>query len=141
MKVSQVCVSSRLEPHHCQALSAIAPDLVLVFGAHRRLLQPEDLALARELAAWTAAEVLPARIADVLFVDELGKGRLAGKQGNRVKVRLYGTVRSEGLYYGSQYFEGGDPGGPFKTSDSWNSNWRLGHDVAPELGITFREGE
>lgn len=52
MKVSQVCVSSRLEPHHCQALSAIAPDLVLVFGAHRRLLQPDLLeVLTRALPA------------------------------------------------------------------------------------------
>lgn len=35
-----------------------------------RAATPEST-LARELAAWTAAEVLPARIADVLFVDEL----------------------------------------------------------------------
>lgn len=59
-----------------------------------------------------------------LWNGELGKGRLGGKKGDRVKSRDMDGVRSDGLFYGSQ-------------GESWNPAWVAGQDVTDELGITF----
>ena len=61
-----------------------------------------------------------------LWNDTLGKGRLAGKRGDRVKRRLLDGVESQGLFYGSQ-------------GDSWNPDWVEGQDVTEETGVTFAE--
>ena len=61
-----------------------------------------------------------------LWNEELGKGRLGGKKGNRVKARDMGGVKSTGLFYGSQ-------------GESWNPEWKAGQDITEEIGITFQE--
>lgn len=59
-----------------------------------------------------------------LFNEDTGKGRLAGKKGNRVKPRIFDRVMSDGLFYGSQ-------------GESWNPTWEAGQDITLEIGITF----
>ncbi len=60
-----------------------------------------------------------------LWNDELSKGRLGGKKGNRVKAREMDGVRSAALFYGSQ-------------GESWNPTWVAGQDITDEIGITFQ---
>lgn len=67
-----------------------------------------------------------------LWNDDLGKGRLGGKQGNRVKSRTFDGIQSSGLFYGAYYFESGQK----IECASWNQSWLIGSDVASELGIT-----
>jgi hypothetical protein len=62
----------------------------------------------------------------LLWADKFGRGRLAGKQGNRVKAREIGGVMSQGLFYGSQ-------------GASWNPEWKEGQDVTDEVGVTFQD--
>lgn len=74
-----------------------------------------------------------------LWNDETGKGRLAGKQGNRVKARMMGPMHSQGvvshsLFYGATYVHEGNK----INSPSWNPDWHEGHDVTAEVGITFK---
>ncbi len=59
-----------------------------------------------------------------LWNDDLKKGRLGGKKGDRVKAREMDGVKSEGLFYGSQ-------------GASWNVAWGEGDDITEEIGITF----
>ncbi len=61
-----------------------------------------------------------------LWNEELGKGRLGGKKGNRVKARDMDGMPSTGLFYGSQ-------------GESWNPEWKPGQDITEETGITFQE--
>lgn len=69
-----------------------------------------------------------------LWNEELGKGRLAGKNGDRVKTRVMDGVPSSGVFYGAYYFHNGER----IDSPSWNNDWQEGQDVAQELGITFK---
>jgi hypothetical protein len=65
-------------------------------------------------------------------------GKLAGKRRNRVKARDFLGVFSEGLFYGSAFFDQ-DVNGQ-KTYDvgpSWNPDWIEGQDVTEEIGVTF----
>ena len=64
--------------------------------------------------------IVPDKLAEEMWV----KGRLAGKNKNRVKSRIIDGEESNGLFYGSQ-------------GESWNSEWLPGHDVTLEVGITF----
>jgi hypothetical protein len=76
--------------------------------------------------------IVPDKLADEMWV----KGRLAGKQGNRVKARAMHGVLSEGLFYGSRYWT--EMGGEkvYVNSPSWNLNWKEGDEVGAEVGIT-----
>jgi hypothetical protein len=61
----------------------------------------------------------------------LGKGRLAGKNGDRVKSRVFDGIKSEGLFYGAYFFENGTRiEGP-----SFDLSWVAGLDVSDKLGI------
>ncbi len=64
--------------------------------------------------------IIPDKLAEEMWV----KGRLAGKQKNRVKSRDFFGVHSEGLFYGSQ-------------GASWKEEWKEGEDITGEVGITF----
>lgn len=80
--------------------------------------------------------VLPEKLLREMWLwnDETGKGRLAGKQGARVKGRDIGGVWSGGLFYGAYYFDKGQR----VESPSWNPAWQFGQDVTKEVGITFK---
>lgn len=85
--------------------------------------------------------VLPEKLLKEMWLwnEETGKGRLAGKQGNRVKARKIGGVILEGvmseyLFYGATYVHEGNK----INSPSWKSEWQEGHDVTEEVGITFK---
>lgn len=67
-----------------------------------------------------------------LWNEELQKGRLSGKSGNRIKSRIYAGHSSAGLFYGAYYFHEGQK----LISPSWNDTWQTGQDVATEVGIT-----
>ena len=69
-----------------------------------------------------------------LWNDLSNKGRLAGKKGNRVKIRKIDGVVSNGLFYGAYYLHEG----ACVTSPSWNPLWGLGQDVTQEIGVTFQ---
>lgn len=69
-----------------------------------------------------------------LWNDKTGKGRLAGKNGDRVRSRMIEGYLSDGLFYGAYYFHEGQR----IESPSWNPAWQLGQDVSTELGITFK---
>lgn len=66
--------------------------------------------------------IVPDKLAEEMWV----KGKLAGKQKNRVKARDIRGVRSEALFYGSQ-------------GASWNPEWKEGDDVTDEIGVTFAQ--
>jgi hypothetical protein len=59
-----------------------------------------------------------------LWNDALGKGRLAGKRGDRVTARTIAGRRSDGLFYGSQ-------------GRHFDHAWPVGQDAAPAWGVTF----
>jgi hypothetical protein len=82
--------------------------------------------------------IIPDKLAEEMWV----KGKLAGKQRNRVKARDFKGVFSEGLFYGSRYFLLTTtlwvPGGrTYHDSPSWNPAWKEGDDVTEEVGVTF----
>jgi hypothetical protein len=79
--------------------------------------------------------IVPDKLADEMWV----RGRLAGKQRNRVKTRELHGVHSEGLFYGSCYWTKQGNQWIEVSSPSWNNNWKEGDDVAKEVGITFAE--
>lgn len=68
-----------------------------------------------------------------LWNDAQGKGRLGGKRGDRVKAKDMAGVRSEGLFYGRDWF---DAAGVWHRAERWNPSWVEGDDVAAELGVT-----
>jgi hypothetical protein len=63
-------------------------------------------------------------------------GKLSGSKKNKVKAKNMGGVVSDGLFYGSQYYEIKDGQKVLVKSRAWNENWKVGDDVAEELGIT-----
>lgn len=79
--------------------------------------------------------IVPDKLADEMRV----LGKLAGKQKNRVKSRYLSDVFSDGLYYGSRFFDIVDGQKVFGVGPSWNPEWIEGQDVTEELGITFKE--
>jgi len=79
--------------------------------------------------------IVPDKLADEMWV----KGRLAGKQHNRVKARDMHGVRSEGLFYGSCYWTKQGDWWIEVNSASWNPNWKEGDDITSQVVITFRE--
>jgi hypothetical protein len=64
-------------------------------------------------------------------------GRLAGKQKNRVKARDFLGVFSEGLFYGSVFFDVVDGVKVYASGSSFDPDWVEGQDVTAELGVTF----
>jgi hypothetical protein len=79
--------------------------------------------------------IIPDKLADEMWV----KGKLAGKQKNRVKARAMRGVQTEGLFYGSRFFEDKDGTRQLVESASWNPVWKAGDDVTAEIGVTFKE--
>lgn len=74
-----------------------------------------------------------------LWNEELGKGRLAGKKGNRVKAREIAGVLSDGLIYGSRFYDLVEGQKVYDMGPSWNPEWIEGQDVTDELGVTFAD--
>jgi hypothetical protein len=70
-----------------------------------------------------------------LWNEELQKGRLGGKKGNRCTAKEREGVVSDGLFYGAYYF---DAEKRIETP-SWKPEWQEGHDVSSDLGITFAD--
>lgn len=78
--------------------------------------------------------IIPLKIAEEMRVA----GKLAGKQRNRVKAREMFGILSEGLFYGSVFFDINEQGDRIvDTGPSWNTDWVEGQDVTEELGILF----
>lgn len=75
--------------------------------------------------------IVPDKLAEEMWV----KGKLAGKQKNRVKAKEMSGVFSEGLFYGSRYWT--EMGGVkvYVDSPSWNPNWKEGDEISKEVGI------
>ena len=73
----------------------------------------------------------PTAVPDEMWV----KGKLSGKNKDRVKAREMHGVFSEGLFYGSRYFvvEFGEK--VYIDSPRWNPAWVEGQDVANEVGV------
>jgi hypothetical protein len=78
--------------------------------------------------------IIPDKLADEMRV----LGKLAGKKGNRVKAKEMLGVYSEGLFYGSRFFDVADGQKVYDVGPSWNSDWIEGQDVTEELGISFK---
>ena len=74
--------------------------------------------------------IIPDKLAEEMWV----KGKLAGKNRDRVKAREIHGVFSEGLFYGSRYFVV-ESGKIYVESASWNPDWVEGQDVTSEVGI------
>jgi hypothetical protein len=66
-----------------------------------------------------------------LWNDRQGKGRLAGSRGDRVKAKVMGGVLSEGLFYGSTWY---DEAGVWHRSLLWRDEWAEGDDVTDLVG-------
>lgn len=84
-----------------------------------------------------AGAIVPDKLAEEMWV----KGKLGGKQKNRVVAKERDGVMSEGLFYGSRYFTI-DPmvqDAIYHDSASWNKEWKEGQDVTEEIGVTFDE--
>jgi len=77
--------------------------------------------------------IIPDKLAEEMWV----KGKLSGKQKNRVKARTMQGVQSEGLFYGSRYWTIQDGERVYVDSASWNSDWIVGQDVSQEVGIQY----
>jgi hypothetical protein len=82
--------------------------------------------------------IVPDKLAEEMWV----KGRLAGKQKNRVKARKFKGVHSDGLFYGSRYFLPTSTlsklrGKTYHDSPSWKPEWKEGDDVTEQVGIIF----
>ena len=72
--------------------------------------------------------IVPDNLAEEMWV----KGKLSGKNKDRVKAREMYGVFSEGLFYGSRYHVAG----VYQDSKSWNPSWVEGHII--EVGIDGR---
>lgn len=85
-----------------------------------------------------AGAVVPRALLEDMWLwnDELGKGRLGGKGGDRVRRRVIDGVQSDGLFYGAHYFVDC----ALVESRAWDASWADGECVAARLGITFVEG-
>lgn len=83
--------------------------------------------------------VIPVKLLDEmrLYNHALGKGRLGGKKGDRVKAREVQGLLSEGLFYGSHFYDLVDGKKVYDVGPSWNPDWIEGQDVTEELGVTF----
>ena len=77
--------------------------------------------------------IIPDKLAEEMRV----LGRLAGKQRNRVKARDFFGVFSEGLYYGSRFYDLAEGQKVYSNGPSWNPDWIEGQDVTDEIGVTF----
>lgn len=84
--------------------------------------------------------IVPEKLLREMWLWNEGKniGMLGGKQGNRVQARERGGVRSEGLFYGSCWWEATDSCQGWRTSASWKPHWKEGDDVTKAVGITFQ---
>lgn len=77
--------------------------------------------------------IIPDRLAEEMWL----KGKLAGKNKNRVKrTERYGIV-SEGLFYGSRFWTLCGNEKVYQDGPSWNPSWVEGQDVTKEIGVTF----
>jgi len=77
--------------------------------------------------------IVPDKLAEEMWV----KGRLAGKQKNRVKASKRDGAASDGLFYGSRFWTLKDGHKVYQDSASWNPAWKEGDDVTMEVGVTF----
>lgn len=77
--------------------------------------------------------IVPDKLADEMWV----RGKLSGKNRNRVKSRERDGVFSSGLFYGSRYFVVESGNKEYVDSPSWNPSWAEGQDVSQEVGVIF----
>ena len=75
--------------------------------------------------------IVPPKLAEEMWV----KGKLYGKNKDQVKAKQMHGVYSEGLFYGSRYFEIKDGQKVYIDSPSWDITWVEGENVANEVGI------
>jgi hypothetical protein len=75
--------------------------------------------------------IVPDKLAEEMWV----KGKLSGKNKDRVKAREMHGVFSEGLFYGSRYFVVQSGEKVYIDTPSWNPAWVEGQDVANEVGV------
>lgn len=75
--------------------------------------------------------IIPENIAKDMWVFQ----RLAGKDRNRVKAKQLHGVLSEGLFYGSRYYEMVNGVKVYKDSPAWNAMWTEGEDVTSEIKV------
>jgi hypothetical protein len=73
-----------------------------------------------------------------LWNDAMDKGRLGGKRGDRVKARAVAGEQSDGLVYGSRFYDIQDGEKVYANSDLWDDDWIEGDDVTEDLGVVFR---
>ena len=71
-------------------------------------------------------------ISDKLAEEMWVKGKLSGKNRNRVKARDMQGVFSEGLFYGSRYFMVESGVKIYTDSPSWNPEWVDGQEISIE---------
>ena len=64
------------------------------------------------------------------------KGRLAGKQKNRVVAKQMFGHTSEAVFYGQAYT---DNEGRFVKSPAWKDEWKEGDDVTESIGARLQE--
>jgi hypothetical protein len=78
-----------------------------------------------------ANAIVPDKIAEEMWL----KGKLAGRNKNKVKDRKMYGVTSEGLFYGAYYFHDGN----YIESSSWNPSWQEEQDITAEIGVEFND--
>ena len=76
--------------------------------------------------------IVPDKIAEEMWV----KGKLSGKNKDKVKAREMHGVFSEGLFYGSRFWMLEAEEKIYKESASWNPLWVEGQYVSEEIGVT-----
>lgn len=74
-------------------------------------------------------------LSDKLLDEMWLRGRLAGKDKNRVKARVMGGIASAGVFYGSRYWLEKDGVRTYIDSPSWNPSWKEGDDITDQLGL------
>lgn len=77
--------------------------------------------------------IIPDRLAEEMWL----KGRLAGKNKDRVKKTERNGIVSEGLFYGSRFWLLKDGEKVYQNGPSWNPTWVEGQDVTKEIGVIF----
>lgn len=104
------------------------------------LVGPHQVVVGRHYDEGTPVVFIPdgALVPDALADEMRVLGRLAGKRRNRVKARELLGIYSEGLVYGSRFFDVVEGEKRYDVARLWNPEWAEGQDVTEELGIMFK---
>jgi hypothetical protein len=128
MQIKCLVYAIRLSPH---------PDPKLMIGQ----LGEHQVVVGNHYDEGTLGFHIPvgAIVPDEILKDMWLLGKLSGNKKNKVKAREMKGVHSDGLYYGSRYFLNESTGKTYIDSRSWNKDWKVGDDVAGELGIIYEK--